>query len=93
MDVSQYCYNVAISVDQLANTLLGGYPDETISSRVYRYSLNNRGAAVIRAILDLLFRPWGPNHCQEAYESELERNHLFETKGAKRCFVRRSHYG
>ena len=89
MTVSQYCFNVLIAIDQLANTILGGYPDETISSRVYRYSEINRCARIMRVLLDFLFRPWGRDHCKQAYESELERNHLFETKGVKRVFARR----
>lgn len=84
MNVSQYILNVAIGVDQLANTLLGGYPDETISSRVYRYSSDYRCANVVRIMLDVLFLPWGKEHCKQAYESELERNHLFETVGKTR---------
>jgi len=31
--VKQYFWNLLIAVDQLANTLLAGDPDETISSR------------------------------------------------------------
>lgn len=91
MKVADYCWNLAIAVDQLANTIIGGYPDETISSRVYRYSKEHRCANVIRIVLDLVFRPWGANHCQEAFESELERNHLFETSGLNAKFRRCSH--
>ena len=91
MTLSQYCFNVLIAIDQLANTILGGYPDETISSRVYRYSKEHRCANVIRIVLDLVFRPWGENHCKEAYESELERNHLFEISGLNAKFRRCSH--
>jgi len=29
----KYIWNILISIDQLANTILGGDPDETISSR------------------------------------------------------------
>lgn len=31
--VCEYFWNILISIDQLANTILGGDPDETISSR------------------------------------------------------------
>ena len=33
---SRYLWNVLLSLDQLGNSLLGGDPDETISSRVGR---------------------------------------------------------
>lgn len=32
--ISKYFWNVLISIDQMANTLIGGDPDETISSRM-----------------------------------------------------------
>lgn len=32
--MKQYIWNVLISLDQLANTLLAGDPDETLSSRM-----------------------------------------------------------
>ena len=32
--VSRYCLNILVSIDQLINTIFGGDPDETISSRV-----------------------------------------------------------
>lgn len=32
--MSKYFWNILVSLDQLANTILGGDPDETISSRI-----------------------------------------------------------
>ena len=32
----QYIRFVLIAIDQLANAVLGGYADETLSSRIYR---------------------------------------------------------
>ena len=31
--MKRYFWNICVSVDQFVNTVLGGYPDETISSR------------------------------------------------------------
>ena len=31
--MNKYLFNILISIDQFGNTLLGGNPDETISSR------------------------------------------------------------
>jgi hypothetical protein len=42
--MKRYLFNILISVDQLANTVLGGYPDETISSRLAK--LNRKGNKV-----------------------------------------------
>lgn len=33
----KYVWNILISIDQLVNTLFGGDPDETISSRVGKW--------------------------------------------------------
>lgn len=32
--MGKYGWNLLISIDQLFNTILGGYPDETLSSRM-----------------------------------------------------------
>lgn len=64
---------VLIAIDQLLNTLLGGYADETLSSRAYRWSLRdiNWPKTVIDALL------WfDEDHCYESYLSELYRRQL-----------------
>ncbi|MFD0825862.1 hypothetical protein ACT8ZR_09305 [Neobacillus sp. M.A.Huq-85] len=35
--VKRYFWNIAISIDQFFNTILGGYPDETMSSRMGKH--------------------------------------------------------
>lgn len=37
--ISKYFWNILISIDQLVNTILGGDPDETISSRLGKMKL------------------------------------------------------
>lgn len=32
--ILRYLFNIVIALDQLANTIIGGDPDETISSRI-----------------------------------------------------------
>ena len=64
---------VLIAIDQLANTLIGGYADETISSYAYRKSL--KGKPWLARLIDALFF-WQSNHCQQAFQSELDRAHL-----------------
>ena len=36
MQFKQYIKNILIGLDQLGNTIIGGKPDETMSSRCYR---------------------------------------------------------
>ena len=38
-----YGKRTLIAVDQLLNTLLGGWPDETLSSRCYRWARDGEG--------------------------------------------------
>lgn len=60
---------VLIALDQLANTLVGGYADETISARAYRKGWKRR-----EAFINWLFRD--QNHCLDSYNSELLQRHL-----------------
>ena len=60
---------IAIAVDQLANTLLGGMADETLSARAHRTG------SVWEPVIDALFF-WQAYHCFESYLSEKERKQL-----------------
>ena len=73
--MKQYFRNIAIGLDQLANAVLAGHPDETLSSRAYRAEQSGqRYWGWTRRVIDLLFF-WQPGHCKAAYESE-QRRHL-----------------
>lgn len=60
---------ILIALDQLANTLIGGMADETISARAHR-----SGWLRTERAIDWIFRE--PGHCANAYTSELLRKHL-----------------
>lgn len=62
-----------IAADQLANALLGGMADETISARAWRLR-DHRGWGVARAVIDALFF-WHRDHCMQAYHAELLRGY------------------
>jgi hypothetical protein len=67
--VKLYILQVLIAFDQFVNALLGGWADETMSSRSYR--LYPRLAKVIDTIL------WfDADHCYESYVSEQLRTQL-----------------
>ena len=65
-----YGKRTLIAVDQLINTRFMGWPDETLSSRYWRWE-----QAGIRAwprkLVDGLFL-WQREHCKSSYESERE---------------------
>ena len=60
---------VAIAIDQLINTVFGGYADETLSARAHR-----TGSAW-EPVIDALFF-WQADHCFESYLSEKERKQM-----------------
>lgn len=65
--------NLAIAVDQLANVLLAGAPDETLSSRAHRMRVKgHRWWGWTAAAIDALFF-FDPNHCARAHEAEQRR--------------------
>lgn len=74
-----YLKNILIAIDQLANALCCGWPDETLSSRAFRW--NRCGLRHWPClIIDRLFF-WDTEkrdglivrHCQLSYESEQLR--------------------
>lgn len=70
----RYLKNLLIALDQLVNALLGGWPDESVSSHCWRIE-QEKGISWPRKLVDaLLF--FDKDHCQESYESELERRQL-----------------
>ena len=69
----KYSKRVLIGVDQLVNSLLGGMPDETISAKVYRKSLDKGGAwKTAEKAINAMFQD--KTHCYTAYQSEREQN-------------------
>ena len=70
----QYIKNVLIAIDQLFNAAIGGYCDETLSSRAWRWEQDGVRAWP-RRLIDLIFF-WEPNHCRESYRSEREGRQL-----------------
>lgn len=64
---------IAVAVDQLGNTLLGGWADETISARAWRQRHKRRWLVLMR-LIDGVARLFGQrDHCRKAHESEILR--------------------
>jgi hypothetical protein len=65
--MKQYFWNFIIAIDQLANTLLGGDPDETISSRMgKRARKGDKLGKVICRILNVFDK----GHCEKSIEED-----------------------
>lgn len=75
-----YCKNVLIALDQLLNTICGGFPDETISAVCWRKSQESGhyGHKFLKFVLDVTFSPLNQDHCFQSYVSEKERKQLPE---------------
>jgi len=74
--VIRYITNVLIGFDQLGTTLIGGYPDETLSSYAYRMHLQKKLVRIYAVkIINFVFF-WQKNHCANAYRQERMRYQL-----------------
>ena len=65
-----YLWNLLVSLDQFINTALGGFPDETISSRAAKSrKRGKRWACILCRILDWI----DPGHCEKNIEPDEGR--------------------
>lgn len=68
-----YPVRVLLGLNQFACTLLGGWPDEALSSYVWRLEARGKLAGrLFRPIIDSLFF-WEDRHCYHAMLSERRR--------------------
>ena len=63
--VKRYIWNLLISIDQLANTILGGYPDETLSSRWGKLARKNHKFSMFMCKVLHIF---DKGHCEKSIE-------------------------
>lgn len=71
-----YLLNLAIGIDQLANALIGGSADETLSARAHRMrEKGQRWWGWTAGAIDRLFF-WERDHCLKAHLAELKRAQL-----------------
>jgi len=82
--VRRYIVNVLIALDQFANALMGGDPDETISSRAGR-ALRSKHKPLWARVLCWLLNWIDPRHCIDAIEPDegvdCNHNHCWHDAG------------
>jgi hypothetical protein len=61
---------ILIALDQLLNALVGGWPDETISSRAYRWDVSGVRSWPRRCIDRMAALLGDTDHCRESFASE-----------------------
>lgn len=66
-----YPHKLFLGIDQFLNAAFGGYPDETLSSRMYRKREKAHWFIAMK-LTDYAFF-WQNEHCKSAYFAEIER--------------------
>lgn len=69
-----YARAILIAIDQLMNAVLAGWPDETMSSRAWRWEQDGIRSWP-RKLIDALFF-MEKEHCRQSYISEREGRQL-----------------
>lgn len=72
--VRKWLWNIGIALDQLANAVLGGDPDETISSRAAKSAREGR---LWGCIFCRLIDRFDPNHCEKTIEPDEGKNQVW----------------
>ena len=72
--MGKWFLNILISIDQFGNTITGGDPDETISSRLGKMKINHAGKIPwyrpLSKIIDYALDKIDPNHSIDAIEED-----------------------
>lgn len=72
--LTKYVFQNLLALDQLANTILAGYADETLSSRAWRAEQSGAyWGRIFRPLIDALFHVFEKEHCYKSYLSEINR--------------------
>ena len=72
-----HALQILIALDQLVNALLGGWADETLSSRAWRTEAKGRlWGRLTRPLIDALASPFEPDHCRASFDSERAQRQL-----------------
>lgn len=74
--IYRYFFNLFVAIDQMVNTLFGGDPDETVSSRIGRCQRGDYGrtwqiaATPLAWAVNVLFLWEGWDHCIKSIEDD-----------------------
>lgn len=73
--LKKWFWNILISVDQLANTILWGDPDETLSSRMGKMVKRGTAGDVEKGICNVLDGV-DKDHCENSIEDDEGKNEV-----------------
>lgn len=71
----KYLKQILIAIDQFFNALLGGWADETLSSRAWRQRNKKIRWFIAYSVIEFIFF-WQKDHCKTAFYSERRSLHL-----------------
>ena len=60
-----------ISIDQVFNTLVGGWADETLSAHAFRMKEQGKPWGFLCGVINVLL--WDRRHCENSYLAEKQR--------------------
>ena len=66
--LGRYVWNNLIAFDQFVNTILGGDPDETISSRIGKITAERPGSCRVCVLICKFLHLIDPDHCNKVIE-------------------------
>ena len=82
--ILKYCLNVLIGLDQFGNAILGGDPDETISSRLGKLKVRHGGNIPwyrpLSKVVDWGLDKIDPNHSIDAIEHDEGKDAVLDTE-------------
>ncbi len=80
--IKKWTINILIGIDQLGNALMGGDPDETISSRLGKLKLRYCGIIPwhrpVSKFIDYALDKIDPNHSIDAIEDDEGSEAIFD---------------
>lgn len=72
--LGRYLFNILVAIDQFVNTILGGDPDETISSRLGKIMAKRKHRCVVCRWVCWFLDKIDPNHCANSIEEDEGKN-------------------
>lgn len=68
--LGRYVWNILIALDQFINTIFGGDPDETISSRIGKITSTRPESCRFCVFLCKVLHKIDPDHCNKVIEKD-----------------------
>jgi hypothetical protein len=75
---SKYLWNILVAIDQMVNTLCGGDPDETLSSRMGKWVIQGEKKGLRKYIYKIA------NWVVELFEKDHFKKSIEEDEGSRR---------